>query len=129
MIEFHLRGPKRRNFLDIEVFGLFELEEGGDDIRRKDLDPGIDVADAAEAYLYVHVLSFDISRNYSIYKISIEMKQPVVIVVNNKAVTATTWDTGKIGVIDKKKDRDKIRKSVAALVGEFITDYLAANPE
>ena len=89
--------------------------------------------DPSHVYLYVNVLvKVDKTPPVSglvAYNISCELKQYVSLVRDPSVVrTATTWDTGGLGLIGKDKLRN-IRNYVKDQVDHFLNAYLSVNPK
>ena len=96
---------------------------------------GIQVARNARPYLLLSVSLLSISHPTVkgvlayVYTAQLKFRQGAVLDSTGTRASVTTWDETRFGAATPTKDLDKrIRKSVNALVGAFVEDYVAENP-
>ncbi len=105
------------------------------DVEQSLRQAGIRVAGNVRPYLLLSVSLFSISHPTVkgvlayVYTAQLKFRQGAVLDSTGTRASVTTWDETRFGAATPTKDLDKrIRKSVNALVGAFVKDYLAENP-
>ena len=95
---------------------------------------GIKVAPNVKPYLLLSFSMISISHPRIdgilayVYTAQLKFRQGALIDSTGTRATATTWDEVRFAASSPTKNLDsRIRKSVSALVGAFVNDYLAAN--
>lgn len=137
-----LRGVKALNVLvkarldDKEVKKLgITPEQLQADTEQTLRNAGIEVAKNARPYLLLSVSIISISHPLVdgvlafVYTAQLKFRQGAVIDSTGERASVTTWDETRFGAATPAKYLDRrFRKSINALVGVFVEDYLAQNP-
>ena len=104
---------------------------------RKDGLPVVDEATKDESlkkpgyggeYLYVQITAAKLDSGYFAFYIDLEFCQIVKLYRNGAwGPEATTWDTGRIGLMTSAPGKDEIIGDLLDLVDEFSNDFLSVN--
>ena len=90
---------------------------------------GIRVDESVSEFVYVNASIVEAENiEHFVYSLEVAVEQPVTLRRNSSFLTATTWDTGYVGIAPQGRARNAIRENLRDLVNDFLNDYLAVNP-
>jgi len=115
---------------DIQEIGNLNKESMINDIKLKLLQSGIKIADRAKHLLHISVLTFQPEEEIQkiIFLIEVSIHQPVRRLEADEMIIAMSYQNKMYGYVGKNK-ADELRKYVKDRIGQFIVDYLKANPK
>lgn len=79
-------------------------------------------------WLYVSVSTVKTKFGSHVYSVSVGLFQDALLKSNGISTSVQTWERGSFGMT-RSENLERIREAVADLVGVFIKDYLAMNPQ
>ena len=80
--------------------------------------------------LYVNINTIKKESGSYAYRVDVELQQSVILDRNRSLIimSATTWNTGMLGMVGSNNMPATVREAVGDLVDKFINDFLAENP-
>jgi hypothetical protein len=79
-------------------------------------------------FLYMHINTMQLENGLVPFSIQLRLYQPVTLTLNrNLNTSASTWETGVVGLVSYDR-LHMINSAASDLIGNFIEDYFAANP-